>query len=55
MNRQEVQEEELITVDAVGCFEGEEEEEEEEVEVTDEEEGAESDATVEVRLVPIPN
>lgn len=53
MNRQEVQEEELITVDAVGCFEGEEEEEE--VEVTDEEEGAESGATVEVRLVPIPN
>lgn len=51
MNRQEVQEEELITVDAVGCFEGEEEE----VEVADEEEGAESGATVEVRLVPIPN
>lgn len=39
---QEAQEEELITVDAVGCFEGEEEEEEdeeeEEVEVADEEE-----------------
>ncbi|XP_070820872.1 cdkn1a interacting zinc finger protein 1b [Chaetodon trifascialis] len=38
---QEAQEEELITVDAVGCFEGEEEqheeEEEEEVEVADEE------------------
>lgn len=34
---EEVQEEELITVDAVGCFEGEEEEEEE-VEVADEEE-----------------
>ncbi|XP_071328436.1 cip1-interacting zinc finger protein-like isoform X2 [Trachinotus anak] len=30
---QDAQEEELITVDAVGCFEGEEEEEEEEVEV----------------------
>uniref|UniRef100_A0A671TMS4 Matrin-type domain-containing protein n=1 Tax=Sparus aurata TaxID=8175 RepID=A0A671TMS4_SPAAU len=38
---QEAQEEELITVDAVGCFEGEEDEdedEEEEVEVADEEE-----------------
>lgn len=54
MNQQDVQEEELITVDAVGCFEGEEEEEGE-VELTDEEEGAESGATVEVRLVPIPN
>lgn len=32
---EEAQEEELITVDAVGCFEGEEEEE---VEVADEEE-----------------
>lgn len=41
-------------MDAVGCFEGEEEEEEE-VEVTDEEGGAESGATVEVRPVPIPN
>lgn len=33
----EAQEEELITVDAVGCFEGEEEEEEEEVDVADDE------------------
>ena len=41
MRLQEVQEEELITVDAVGCFKGEddeEEEEEEEVEVADDEE-----------------
>lgn len=38
-HQEEVQEEELITVDAVGCFEGEEEEhDEEEVEVADEEE-----------------
>ncbi len=41
---EDAQEEELITVDAVGCFEGEEEDEEEkeeveEVEVADEEEG----------------
>lgn len=40
-NRQKVQEEELITVDAIGCFEGEEDEEEEEVEVADEEDGEE--------------
>ncbi|XP_022074889.2 cdkn1a interacting zinc finger protein 1b isoform X2 [Acanthochromis polyacanthus] len=35
----EAQEEELITVDAVGCFQEEEEEEEEEVDVAEEEEG----------------
>ncbi|KAM9392053.1 cdkn1a interacting zinc finger protein 1b [Pholidichthys leucotaenia] len=35
VQQQEVQEEELITVDAVGCFEEEEEEEEEEVDVED--------------------
>ncbi|KAF3695299.1 Cip1-interacting zinc finger protein [Channa argus] len=34
---EEAQEEELITVDAIGCFEGEGEEEEEEVDVADEE------------------
>lgn len=47
MKRQKVQEEELITVDAIGCFEGEEDgDEEEEVEVADEEdseEGGEAD------------
>lgn len=38
-HQEELQEEELITVDAVGCFEGEEEEhDEEEVEVAGEEE-----------------
>lgn len=38
-HQEEAQEEELITVDAVGCFEGEEEEpDEEEVDVADEEE-----------------
>ncbi|XP_051258728.1 cdkn1a interacting zinc finger protein 1b isoform X2 [Dicentrarchus labrax] len=45
VHQEEAQEEELITVDAVGCFEGEEEEEEdeeeEEVEVADEEGGEE--------------
>ncbi|XP_017292079.1 cdkn1a interacting zinc finger protein 1b isoform X1 [Kryptolebias marmoratus] len=39
----EAQEEELITVDAVGCFEEEEEEQEEEVEVADEEEPEENE------------
>lgn len=38
---EEAQEEELITVDAVGCFEGEEEEEEE-VEVDEDEESGEA-------------
>lgn len=41
MHLEEAQEEELITVDAVGCFEGEEDDEEkevEEVEVAEEEE-----------------
>lgn len=37
MQLEEAQEEELITVDAVGCFEGEEEEEKEEIDVADEE------------------
>ncbi|XP_041793682.1 cdkn1a interacting zinc finger protein 1b [Chelmon rostratus] len=53
---QEAQEDELITVDAVGCFEGEEErheeEEEEELEVADEEEegGAGKEGSVEESL-----
>ncbi|XP_075881630.1 cdkn1a interacting zinc finger protein 1b isoform X3 [Nelusetta ayraudi] len=42
-NRQKVQEEELITVDAIGCFEGEEDEDEEEVEVADEEDSGEEE------------
>ncbi|XP_060927621.1 cdkn1a interacting zinc finger protein 1b isoform X2 [Limanda limanda] len=59
VHQQEAQEEELITVDAVGCFEGEkeevevevveeeEEEEEEEVEEVEEEEEEEGDAKTE--------
>lgn len=58
MKRQEVQEEELITVDAIGCFEGEEDEEEEkeEIEVADEEERkAGSAATLQVLHIQRPS